>query len=105
VSLSEKIDGTSASGRMSLTMMIAFNQLERDLVSERTKAALQYLRNQGKISGTIPFGSKLDSDGKSLVPDAAELAARNVPTKTGGKWSSGSIFRILQNRPLKLAAL
>jgi DNA invertase Pin-like site-specific DNA recombinase len=121
VSLSERIDGTSASGRLSLTMMIAFSQCERDQISERTKTALQYLRKQGKRAGNIPYGYTLAADGKSLNAEAGEqrtlariqrlskngmslrgiaaaLNADGIPSKTGKQWAAGTIHFMLKSR-------
>ena len=56
VSLSEKIDTTSAAGKMVFRMLAVMAEFERDLVSERTTAALAHKRSQGKRTGGIPFG-------------------------------------------------
>lgn len=46
-SIKEQIDMTSAMGRLMLSIMGAFNQFERDIISERTKEKLQSLKEQG----------------------------------------------------------
>lgn len=75
VSLSEKIDTTSAAGKMVFRMLAVLSEFERDQISERTKSALQHMRAQGcRVSGRIPYGFDLDSDGKRLVPNEAEQA-------------------------------
>ena len=57
VSLSEKIDTTSASGKMVFRMLAVLSEFERDQISDRTKAALQYKRKNGeKTGGDTPFG-------------------------------------------------
>jgi site-specific DNA recombinase len=45
VSLSEKIDTTSAAGKMVFRMMAVLAEVERDQVSERTKMALSYRKS------------------------------------------------------------
>jgi DNA invertase Pin-like site-specific DNA recombinase len=56
VSLSERIDTTTAAGKMVFRMLAVLAEFERDQVAERTKGALSHLRSQGKrISGRIPF--------------------------------------------------
>ena len=72
VSLSEKIDTTSASGKMIFRLLAVMAEFERDQISERTSAALQYKKNQGECVGTIPYGSSLADDGVRLIPNAAE---------------------------------
>lgn len=118
VSLSERIDTTSASGRMVFAMLTVLNQFEREQIGERTAAALAHLRQQGRrISGKVPYGFSLDGD--SLVPNhieqeaitlmqrlrlaglslrriAAELTRRGVVSKSGAAWSATVIRSILQ---------
>jgi DNA invertase Pin-like site-specific DNA recombinase len=54
VSCKESLDTTSPQGQFVLTMFAALAQLERDLISERTKAALsvQLSDDQGSASAT-----------------------------------------------------
>lgn len=72
VSISEKIDTTSAAGKMVFRLLAVMAEFERDLVSERTTNALQHKKSQGGRVGSIPYGRRLDADGKSLVDDPAE---------------------------------
>lgn len=72
VSLTEKIDTTTAAGKMVFRMLAVLNEFERDQVSERTKAALQYKKAQGQRVGTIPYGYSLADDGTSLIENNAE---------------------------------
>ena len=74
VSLSEAIDTTTAAGRMVFRMLAVLGEFERDLVSERTKAALAFKRSKGeKLGGSRPFGWEV-VDGR-LVPLPEEQAA------------------------------
>jgi len=120
VSLSERIDTTTAAGRMVFRMLAVLSEFERDLVSERTCAAMQYKKSKCERVGKIPFGYDLAGDGIALTPNsreqealaiiqelrsnglslrriAAELTRRGVKTK-GGKsgWSHTTIQRIVQ---------
>ena len=54
VSLSEKIDTQTAMGKMQFQMIASFAELERNLISERTKEALQALKKRGMSLGR-PF--------------------------------------------------
>ena len=120
VSLSERIDTTTAAGKMVFRMLAVLAEFERDQVAERTKGALGHLRNQGKrISGKIPYGYDLAADGEHLLPNpeeqnglhmiqrlrtkglgrrriAAELARLGIPTKTGAFWSQQAVGSILR---------
>ena len=72
VSLSERIDTTSAAGKMVFRMLAVLAEFERDLVSERTKAALAIKRSKGHRIGTVPYGFDLADDGCTLVLNGRE---------------------------------
>jgi DNA invertase Pin-like site-specific DNA recombinase len=74
VSLSEKIDTTSASGKMVFRLLAVLNEFERDQISDRTRFALAHKKaNHEKTGGDIPFGYYLD--GGRLVEDDNEQKA------------------------------
>jgi site-specific DNA recombinase len=122
-SLSEKIDTTSASGRMLFKMLAVLADFERDLIAERTQSAMNFKRSKGERLGQIPLGQKLASDGRTLETDAAELVAvatirelageglgpsaiarelgrRGIRTKAGlDRWSHTSVTRVLARQP------
>ncbi len=72
VSLSEHIDTTSAAGKMVFRMMAVLAEFERDLVSERTKAALAHKKALGQRVGNIAYGYKLAEDCEVLEEDDQE---------------------------------
>ena len=73
LSVGEQIDGRSAGGRMVLNLLATVSQLEREVIGERTKAALQHLKRQGRRVGAVPYGWRLvDGIGKQLEQDPAE---------------------------------
>ena len=72
VSLSEKIDTTSAAGKMIFRMMAVLSEFERDQIAERTSNAMQFKKSQGQRVGSIPYGKRLEDDGITLVDDAVE---------------------------------
>ena len=74
VSLSEKIDTTTAAGKMVFRMLAVLSEFERDQVSDRTRFALAHKRaNNEKTGGDIPFGYYLD--GVHLIEDENEQKA------------------------------
>jgi DNA invertase Pin-like site-specific DNA recombinase len=110
VSLSEKIDTTSAAGKMVFRMLAVLAEFERDLISERTKSALALKKSRGQRVGQVPFGYDIDDDGVTLVPNkieqttlaemrkmrsngmtwrriADELNARRRKSKSGSRWT------------------
>jgi site-specific DNA recombinase len=72
VSLTEKIDTTTAAGKMVFRMLAVLNEFERDQVSERTKAALAHKKAKGERIGTVPYGFGLADDGVALVKNIQE---------------------------------
>ena len=122
-SLSEKIDTTTAAGKMLFRLLAVLAEFERDLISERTRTAMSYKRGKGERLGQVPYGSRLAGDGRSLEPDAGELLAvaairelatagvgsraiareldrRGIRTKTGrAGWSHAAVAKILARHP------
>ena len=74
VSLSEKIDTTSAAGKMVFRMLAVLAEFERDQISERTATAMQFKKGKGERVGAVPYGFNLAADGVALVANAAEQA-------------------------------
>jgi DNA invertase Pin-like site-specific DNA recombinase len=75
VSLSEKIDTTSAAGKMVFRMLAVLAEFERDQISERTALAMDYKRSKlERISRQVPYGMQLSADGCHLEPNTAEQA-------------------------------
>lgn len=72
VSVGEQIDTPTAAGRLVLNVLTSVSQWERETIGERTKTALQHKKRQGQRVGAIPYGSRLDTDGVTLLPDEAE---------------------------------
>ena len=75
VSLSEKIDTTSAAGKMVFRMLAVMAEFEKDQISERTKFAMAHKKSKSERVGTVPYGYDLAIDGISLVSNPIEQAA------------------------------
>ncbi len=74
VSLSESIDTTSAAGKMVFRMLAVLAEFERDLVSERTRAALAHKKARGeRVSHEPAYGWRLEGD--RVVVDVDEQRA------------------------------
>jgi DNA invertase Pin-like site-specific DNA recombinase len=69
----QAINTASAMGRMFLTMMAGFAELERNLIAERTQAALAHKKSHKEAYSPIPYG--YDRDGKNLVENPTEQEA------------------------------
>ena len=73
VSLSEKIDTTSAAGKMIFRLLAVMAEFERDQIIERTTAAMQFKKSRGeKTGGAMPYGHELADDGVVLVVNTEE---------------------------------
>jgi DNA invertase Pin-like site-specific DNA recombinase len=76
------MDTGSAVGMMIINIMTSVAQWERDAISERTSAVLQYKRAHGQAYGHTPYGMRAAGQsmpgkmmaGKRLVSDPAEQA-------------------------------
>lgn len=108
----------SAMGRMLLTCMAGFAELERNLVSERTALSLDHKRRHREVFNHPPYGFNVV--GPALVENAAEIAVVNlirerrddgwslemiaqalnedgVPTKLRGHWYARTVKNILDS--------
>ena len=119
VSISEKLDTTSAMGRFFIQQIASLAELEREQISERTKRGILESARQGNYCvPKIPYGYRRSADGHHLeiyephaeivreifrdIADGAytpfskreELRAFNKGEK---KWSVNSVYRILNN--------
>ncbi len=117
------IDTTSAAGRFMLVILAGAAEMERNLVRERTKAAMGIKRANGQRVGSVPFGYDLGDDGTTLIPNPIEirtvrviralrdeglsfpkiaeaLTARGIPTKSGNgrQWNQATIRGILKRQ-------
>jgi site-specific DNA recombinase len=115
----QHLDLSSAVGRMLITIMAAFGEMERNLISERTCMAIQHLKANGKRFTYDKYGWDVDEDNDfieneqeqywieymkarfheddlSISQIAREQDTCGVPTKRKGTWSHKQVSRILQ---------
>lgn len=123
VSLTEKIDTTTAAGKMVFRMMAVLNEFERDQISERTKLALNHKKSAGQSYSPTPYGYKsvcgykaknkvLEADtaeqsvindivakrkaGQTLREIASDLNEKNIKPKRGEQWYASSVSYLLK---------
>ena len=56
------LDLSTAMGKMMLTMLAGFGEMERNIISERTTMALQHLKDTGKRFTYDKYGWDVDED-------------------------------------------
>ena len=96
VSLSEKIDTTTAAGKMVFRMMAVLAEFERDQVSDRTRFALAHKRTLNeKTGGDVPFGYRARS-GKLYAHAGEQRALRLILDLHGKGTSLRGICRTLE---------
>lgn len=112
----QSVNTGSSMGKMLLTMLAGFAEFERNMIAERTTAALAFKKSHGEAYNHAPYGFRAE-DGK-LIPDATEQAviarmqalreqgtsyngiadslnADGIPAKLGGIWRSQTVSNIL----------
>jgi site-specific DNA recombinase len=78
VSIVEQFDTTTAMGRAFLAIIAVLNQLEREQISERTLAAMDELRRNGKATGHAPYGFAADENGNLSINDDERAGLRMI---------------------------
>ncbi len=96
----QAVDTSSAMGQFFLLVLAGVAEMERNLGSERTKAALRYKRERGeKTGGQCPYGYELAKDGVSLRKSAAEQQIiRRIKKLRGGGFSYRAIAERLNEK-------
>jgi len=112
----QSVNTGSSMGKMMLTMLAGFAEFERNMIAERTTAALRHKRAHGEVYNHVPYGY-VAKDGK-LVSDATEQAviarmatlraegvsyhriadtlnASETATKHGGVWRAQTVKNIV----------
>lgn len=123
----QAVNTGSAVGRFFLGMLAGVAELERNLIAERTSAALRHKVARGERVGAPPYGyaaaggctkwvpvaheqavlrriQELRSDGRTPLSRVADLLnSEGVPTKRGGSWYPSTVKRVLSGRSLGIA--
>lgn len=122
VSLSERIDTTSSTGKMVFRLLAVLSEFERDVVSERTSMAMAHMRSCGRYTGGFePYGfrhvdgelreipeemeviqsiHRLRSEGESLRSISNQLTARGILARSGKPLHHALIARIVRDLPI-----
>lgn len=74
-------NGDDAHAQLARGMADLFASHEREMIKERTRAALAVKRSKGERTGSIPLGYHVGPDGKTLVKDRREQRAVRTAVK------------------------
>lgn len=96
------VDTTTPSGKMVAQIMMVLAEWEREMIGDRTKAALQVARSRGTKLGRPSNTSDetrrlirvLRDSGQSYAAIATSLEREGVPTAQGGKWHAATVRKL-----------
>lgn len=119
VSMQESLDATTPTGRLMLNLLASVSQWEREVIGERTKEAMRYLKEQKQAYSRPVYGfdcstqgelienhtetkviarmGELKRRGLSYLRIAEHLNEQGIPTKRGGRWWDSTVRGILLN--------
>lgn len=99
LSVHEKIDTSSAAGRMILTVLGALAEFERAQLGERTSAAMAHMAERGLYTGgRAPFGYHVGDAGELVENPAEQEVIAEVRALRAGGLSLRAIVATLNER-------
>lgn len=117
VSITNRLDLSTAHGRAMAGVESVFAELERALIAERTTEALAMLRGQGRVYGPLAYGydehedylvrnereqaviaaiERLRARGFSYGRIADRLNEKGIKGKRGGAWYATTVLNVLR---------
>lgn len=94
-SLTEGLDTTGPMGEAMLTVLAAFNQLERDVIVERTKAGLAAARALGRVGGRPRVMDQKKLATARTLYDSGNHTVTEIATMLGV--GTATVYRYLSN--------
>ncbi len=121
ISVTENIDTSTTIGKIVISVLSGFSQIELEKISERVKMGLEARMREGKWHGGAPYGYDYDKESGLLVVNPKEgkvvktifkkylefqslgkvrryLIKRRVPTRSGNGWCDNTVGAILGRR-------
>lgn len=96
----QTLNTATAMGRMFLTMTAAFAELERNLIAERTQAALLYKKSKRLVYGAIPYGYSRYGDALKVVEAEFGMVGKIQEWRARG-WTLRKIADALNGRRIR----
>ena len=88
---SERIDTTTATGKLILNMMVSVAQFEREMMKERQVEGIKRAKAEGKYKGRVPTAMRQADKVKALV----EAGVQRVQVQEQLGISKASYYRCL----------
>jgi DNA invertase Pin-like site-specific DNA recombinase len=83
ISIKEKLDTTTATGKMMLTMISALVQFERDILAERTMEGLKASRARGRMGGRPKAGNETTKKKAIALYNANTMTNKEIAELSG----------------------
>ncbi|MEK4086298.1 recombinase family protein [Psychrobacillus sp. FSL K6-1415] len=93
VSIRDNIDTTTAVGKAMFKMLAVLAEMERDLISERTRAGLESARARGRVGGRPKKDNKLVEKAMKLY-DTEQYTVKEIEEITGV--SKATLYRSIK---------
>lgn len=121
ISVTQAIDTTTTMGKIVLSVLSGFSQIELENISERVRMGLDARMRDGKWHGGAPYGYDYDREAGRLVVNPEEskvvktifkkylefqslgkvrryLIRKKIPTRGGNGWNDNTVGAILARR-------
>lgn len=95
VSIRDNIDTTTAVGKAMFKMLAVLAEMERDLISERTRAGLESARARGRIGGRPKKDNKIVEKAMKLY-DTEQYTVKEIEEMTGV--SKATLYRSIKRK-------
>lgn len=111
-----KVDTTTPAGWLAFAMKSFVGEMERRNTGARTRAAMEFKRGRGEVTGPVPYGFRREGSileaveteqavirsaarsyarGRTLAEICRELSRRGITTRTGREFSPQQVKRII----------
>jgi DNA invertase Pin-like site-specific DNA recombinase len=98
VSLTESLDGRTAIGKLMITILAGFAQMERDLIIERTKAGQKASRERGIVPGRRDkMTPELEAQILAMLAEVPPLEMNEIARRLEGQISRTKFFYWLRD--------